>query len=143
MSRSRGWLAATLLLLAFPLADFIRLPAGEWFRRPETPFDRTNADLHAQWALLLAARDHLPRDASFTVRAPSPDQEMSLFMLSLGLLGWEHARPTSYWGASLPEEGGRTRFVLSLGPPLADERGLRLLQRLDTGCVYEREGIGQ
>jgi hypothetical protein len=77
----------------------------------------------------------VPEGASYTVIASSPDDEMYVYMFSLGILQKQLALPMSYYGIRDPP-GLRARFILSFGgrPP----EGARLTFRSADGAVYER-----
>ncbi len=107
------------------------------FNVPATPLDLTNARLAGLWSFLVEVRDKVPEGASYTLLAPDPDDEMVLYMLSLGILHKNAALPSSYFGAARPE-GARARYVLSYGSDLRGSQGTLLVFRARNGAVYTR-----
>lgn len=133
---ARIWLAAALLLLVFPLRRWIAAPSHRLLTLPATPVDHNDREAARQWLFLWQARAFVPPGSSYTVLGPSPDVEMNLFMISLGLFPRAQGLPSSYYGVPAPEVGGQARYVLAFrraAPP-----GLELRRSLDEGAVYER-----
>jgi len=131
------WLAgATAVLIAGFSTS--RLPSF-WaaFRIPATPLDLTSDRYAHMWSFLQQTRDRVPEGASYTVIASNPDDEMYVYMFSLGILPKQLALPTSYFGIPQPL-GLRARYILSFGgrPPGTDRA--RLTFRCADGAVYER-----
>ena len=88
----------------------------------------------------MGARDRMPAGASYTVIASNRDDEMYLYMLSLGVLPKQRALPTSYYGS--PQTAGlRARYVLSFGGRSPGTEGARVRFRSAEGAVYERPRV--
>ena len=79
-----------------------------------SPFDNTRSGHAEQWIFLSQAARQLPRGASFTILAPDRETEMSLFMMSVGLLPEASPLPSSYYGQSTAI-GEEARFILGFG----------------------------
>jgi hypothetical protein len=97
----------------------------------------TNVKLARLWNFLAEVRDKVPEGASYTLRASDPEDEMGLYMLSLGVLDKQVALPSSYFGVATPQ-GGEARYVLSYGGALPRAEGALLVFRARGGIVYER-----
>jgi hypothetical protein len=132
------WLAATFLLLFFPLLGWHRIPAGDRWRLPDTPLDRTNPAAAQEWRFLRRARAWVPPGASFTVLAEDRNREMSLFMISIGLLPDRWPLPSSYF-LQPDASGARAEYVLAFQCDPRGAAGGILIRRLPDGCVYRRE----
>ena len=133
------WLFGAMLLLAFPVRDWIRAAPDFVFVRPVTPLDGIDLNTARQWTFLRRARAVVPAGATYTVIAQTRDVEMNLYMMSLGLLPDARALPTSYHGISTTDHGARARYVLAYeNPPLSEEARLRAV--FPEGNVYERPG---
>jgi hypothetical protein len=143
-SRSRAsavWIAAAALLFVPGLWQS-RLPSlGTLLRIPRTPVDLTWDRYAHFWSFLKEARHHVPAGQSYTVIAPDRDDEMYLFMFSLGLFEKHVALPTSYYGRpAAAGEGARYVLAYRRTPSLLN---VRLIARLEEGAVYERAARGQ
>lgn len=128
-----------MLLLAFPVRDWIRAAPDSVFVRPITPLDGIDPAAARQWTFLRRAQTVVPAGATYTVIAPTRDVEMNLYMMSLGLLPDARALPMSYHGVSTTEHGVRARYVLAYDNPPLDEEA-RPLAVFPEGSVYERPG---
>jgi hypothetical protein len=116
-----------------------RLPSfSSALRMPATPLDWTSPQAASLWFFLARARDRVPAGTSYTVQARDPDDEMSLYMLSLGLLVEQKALPTSYFGVPTPEFGNRARFALVFGTARSRVGPGRLVCEIAGNAVYER-----
>jgi hypothetical protein len=98
--------ACLVLIGAFDI-DLSSLP-------PETPFDNTRSGHAEQWRFLDEASTIVPAGSTFTVDAPEADTEMSLYMMSIGLLPNSTPIPRSYFGTPVAASES-ARFVLSFG----------------------------
>ena len=108
-----GLVIATGLVLRGALGlEVSRLP-------PKTPFDGTRSGHAEQWRFLDAASHLVPEGATFTIHAADPETEMSLYMMSVGLLPESTAIPATYWGQAVAASG-RARFVLTFEPDKRD-----------------------
>jgi hypothetical protein len=130
------WLGGAFLLLAFPLHEWSREPAGDRLSAPVTPLDRTDRAAASQWLFLRRAATSLPRDAQFTVVAPIPQVELNLFMMSIGLLPRARPLPSSYYGVPA-SPGSEARYVLAYQD--AEVSGpVRVRAVFEQGRVLER-----
>ena len=129
------WLAAAAILLVPGLAS-TRLPPLKKLRVPKTPVDLVWDRYAGFWSFLKEARHHVPPGESYTVIAADREDEMYLYMFSLGIFEKQIAMPSSYFGHATPDGDG-ARFVLAyrLNPQTGK---LRVVARLDDGAVYER-----
>ena len=132
------WFVGAFALVLFPLARFFRQPLREELRLPTTPVDRVDPARATQWLFLTESRRHLPPKPSFTVLAEDPDVEMSLYMMSYGVVEDGLPLPTRYYGNPTPEFGREARYVLAFGLPDVPEPSARLVARVRGGAVYER-----
>ena len=128
------WIAGTVMLLAPPLVRWMASPVS--LALPLTPVDRVNTLYAREWALVHSATAVVPPGQSFTAIARDKDEEMILFMLSVGALRGQYPVPSSYWSRPVAD-GDRARYVVSyecVEPPGAP----RLVRRFPEGCVWER-----
>jgi hypothetical protein len=131
------WLAAAFLLLLFPWLRWQDVPAGERWRLPDTPLNASNPAVAEEWRFLSRARASVPPGASFTVLAPGLNREMSLFMISIGLMPDRRPLPTSYFEGP-DAAGARAEYVLAFQCDPRGAAGAVLIRRLPDGCVYRR-----
>jgi hypothetical protein len=130
------WLGgATAVLIAGVSTS--RIPSRSLLTVPATPLEHTNGRLAPLWSFLVEVRDKVPEGASYTLRASDSDDEMGLYMLSLGVLDKQVALPSSYFGVAT-REGGEARYVLSYGGDLPAPDGALLVFRARDGAVYAR-----
>jgi hypothetical protein len=131
------WLAgaAAVLIAGFSTSRLPSFPAA--FRIPATPLDLTSDRYAHMWSFLQEVRDRVPEGASYTVIASNPDDEMYVYMFSLGILQKQLALPMSYYGIA-PPPGLRARYILSFGGRPPGIEGARLTFRCADGAVYER-----
>ena len=73
-------------------------PRLENYRVPETPLDMIAPKQAAQWKFLRRVWVEMPRSVVYAVRAPDLHDEMSIYMMSLGLFPQSQARAGSYFG---------------------------------------------
>ncbi len=130
------WIAGTLSLLAPPWIGWMASPVSVAI--PVTPVDRVNGLYARQWILLQAARETIPAGQSFTTIARDKEEEMLLFILSLGVLRDRFPVPASYWKRPVAE-GARARYVVSY-ECIEPSGAARLVRRFPEGCVWERPG---
>jgi hypothetical protein len=102
------WLGVAISAITF-FAHLHRPDEADFSLR--SPFDNTRSGHAEQWIFLSEAARHVPPGASFTVLAEDPETEMSLFMISVGLLPEASPLPSSYYGRPT-SAGDRARFVL-------------------------------
>jgi hypothetical protein len=131
------WLVVAAASLAVGLWRS-RLPFRAALHVPVTPLDYTNPRLADLWRFVNDARGRIPAGASFTVLAPDRDDEMYLYMVSLGLLDRQVALPSTYFGVQWPY-GRDAKYVLAYGGRKPETEGLRLIYKSERGAVYERE----
>jgi len=133
--------AAVLLVIAAG-----KLPAPrEIFRRPATPYDRTDTRQAAPAFLLLShAADIIPSGAAATVRAQprsAPDETM-LHFLAVALLPGRRVLPSAAWSQFTPEYEAQAEYIVIVGRLPArgsrDAEGLRLLYSEPSGSVWKR-----
>jgi hypothetical protein len=116
-----------------------RLPTlASAFRVPATPLDLTSGQASRLWAFLMEARDAVPPGASYTVEAQDRDDEMTLYMFSLGILFEQEALPSSYFGVATPDSGDRARFILVYGAARPRLDQARLVRTVGSGAIYDR-----
>ena len=136
------WIVEAVVVLAAGVHGS-RLPSiSSAIRLPLTPLDRTSPSAAGLWRFLVEVRGAVPRGASFTVQAARADDEMTLYMFSLGLLVGREALPSSYYGVPTPEAGRRARFVLTYGVAGPRVGRGRLVRETAGGAVYERAADG-
>jgi hypothetical protein len=137
--RTSVTLLAALVVLAVGISQSRTPPIRVALRPPETPVDHVSPAYARCWRFLKEARKYVPEGSSYTVLASTPDEEMLLFMLSLGIFERHRAIPTSYWGSHI-ELGSRARYVLAVARPLSGEADWRLVARIGDGGVWSRPG---
>ena len=133
--------AAVLLVIA---AGQLPVPR-QIFRRPATPYDRTDTRQAAPAFLLLThAADLIPSGAAATVRAQprSAADETMLHFLAVALLPGRRVLPSAAWSQFTPEYEAQAEYIVIVGPPPArgsrDAEGLRLLYSEPSGSVWKR-----
>ena len=115
MNLRRVWLIGAIAVLLGPAVrwtDFLRTHRIE---RPASPTENDQPQLAAYWRFLADARRVVPPRVSYTIKAPTADDETQLFMLSQGLFGDCDPRPATYnWQ---PQSGGGrdAKYVLVYG----------------------------
>jgi hypothetical protein len=129
------WIAASALLF-LPGLWTSRLPPPRAFRVPQTPVDLTWDRYARFWLFLKEARHHVPPGESYTVIASDREDEMYLYMFSLGIFEKQTALPTSYFGTPTTD-GARARYLLAY-QSVPQAPGDRLVAKLENGAVYER-----
>ena len=130
----RLWIIGAIAVLIGPAVrwtDFLRTHRIE---RPASPTENDQPQLAAYWRFLADARQFVPKGSSYTIKAPTTDDETQLFFLSQGLYGDVEPRPSTYvWQ---PQPGGG-KYVLVYGsaecPP-----DTRLMHSVKGGAVCVR-----
>ena len=131
------WLLAAVLIVVFQFVDFVATRTPR-LRASGLPVSRIHSNLEAQWRFLSEAAVAVPPGASYTVAARDPDTEMSLLMLSLGVMLDRRPRPATYFNQPTPGGGRDARFILAFeGLRPSDER-VRMVRNTRWGQVYER-----
>lgn len=130
------WLLAALLSLA-PAAAVFLPPRGREYRVPETPLDMIAPVQARQWKFLRQAWRELPRSFVYAVRAPNLHDEMSMYMMSLGMFVDSQPRAGSYFG--IPRPGGADEAQVILALPCIDPPPDHFdCRRVGEGCVCSR-----
>jgi len=135
----RVWLCAAAALCLFPLLPHFLQPLSAQIRIPVTPVDGVDGRRVREWLFLENCAPWIPRNGSFTVLAPDPDDEMDLFMMGIGRYPGAYPFPHSYYGGPTPAQAAHARYVLRYRLPDPDDPRLRLVARVPDGAVYERE----
>jgi hypothetical protein len=128
------WLAGAFISVAILVLSY---HSGEIHLSRRSPFDNTGSGHAEQWIFLSEAAGHIPRGASFTVLAEDRATEMSLFMMSVGLMPEGLPLPSSYYGQA-KEAGNLARFVLEFGALREPRTGESPVATVTGGRVYER-----
>jgi hypothetical protein len=135
------WLAGATVVLIVGVGTSRWKSPGSAFHVPATPIDLTSPGRAPLWNFLTKVADAVPAGASYTVLAPNRDEEMVLFMFSLGILRKQKALPSSYAGNLSPDVGSRARFVVVYGAARPEAGPTRLIRKVAEGAVYERLGV--
>jgi len=138
---TRGWLAAALILLLFAPLVWKRGGRGGWFEIAETPLDRPSPSGAQQWRFLSDTLAVVPPGASYTIFAPTPDEEMNLFMMSLGVCLGRRPLPHSYFGHVSSVYSDNAEYVLDFGcrTPLPSDHPVERVVQVRHGCVAKRK----
>jgi hypothetical protein len=132
------WIIGAAVVLAAGLHCSRLTSVAAAIRVPATPLDLTSEHAARLWGFLMEARGTIPAGASYTVEAQDRDDEMTLYMLSLGIFFNREALPSSYFGVATPDLGRRARFVLVYGTaPFRVAQG-RLVRAVPSGAIYDR-----
>jgi hypothetical protein len=125
----RAWLIAALVVLAGPLATWTTFLRTHHLEMPASPTENDQPQLAAYWRFLAAARPIVPAGSSYTIRAPTADDETQLFMLSAGLYADVTPRPATYLWQPQPGGGRDAKYILVYGAPdcPADAPSMRLV----------------
>jgi hypothetical protein len=134
----RLWWLAVVLLLAMMVPKLVQCLISVPLYRPVSPLDNTRSELATQWQFIEAAAKHIPPGESLTIRAGDNDDELTLYMMALGLAAEAYPQPSSYYGIPTPEVGSTARFVLDFG--CCSREGTRVTEvaRVPGGRVYRR-----
>jgi hypothetical protein len=139
MRQQYFWIVATVAMLAFPITFWSRVPAPRAYA-PRSPVDLSHPGFAEQWRFLDSILRAVPPGESFTVIASTPDEEMSLFMIAIGLAGDRRPLPTSYWNVPQRDAGGLARYLLVYRPGAVCPTATRLVAQSDGGCLCDRLG---
>ena len=131
------WIVFSWIMLLIPAWSWLSIDR-EWLEPPESPVIRVRWDYGVQWRFLEEAPHSVLPGSSYTIRAATPEQEMSLFAMSLGLCTRRTPLPTSYFSQPTPEDGNRAEYVLAFRDYTGGEQGLQLVTRFRDGSVYRR-----
>lgn len=132
------WLAASYFLLVPPLLRWMDVPAPARLAAPLSPVDRTLWRYAEEWLFLQRARALVPSGATVTVRALERPREVSLYILSLGLLPAARPVPGRYYDQPSEHAKRGAEYVLSFRCAPPAEAGLRRIATFEDGCVFRR-----
>ncbi len=113
----RIWLIAALVVLTGPLVTWSGFLRGHSLQVPQSPTENDQPQLAAYWRFLASARPIVPAGSSYTIKAPTADDETQLFMLSAGLYADVTPYPSTYVWQPQPGGGSEARYVLVYGSP--------------------------
>lgn len=131
------WLIAAMLVVVFQFVDFAAARTPR-LRASGLPVSRVHSNLEAQWRYLREAAEAVPPGASYTIAARDPDTEMSLLMLSLGVLLDRRPSPATYFNRPMRGGGRDARFILAFGGLRPSDERVRMVRNTRWGQVYER-----
>ena len=135
----RSWLlGAAMLVLLFHINPWQRARNIAPLALPETPIERVRPDWSRQWAFLMDARNSIPPGADYTVRAATPDEEMALYILSMGVFPRSRSVPFSYYGVEHRTLSDAARFVIDEDCRNAERPPAEVVARFRGGCVRRR-----
>lgn len=134
------WLLGSYLLLVPPLLRWSKIPPSARLSLPQSPVDRTLWRYAEEWLFLAKARAWVPAGATVTVAASEPRREVSLYILSLGLLLESRPLPGLYFDAPSEQAKRPAEFILSFRCVTPGGDGLRRVAVLEEGCVFRRSG---
>lgn len=136
-SGPRAWLLAAAALLVFAPRVWNRGGQPHWFTLAQTPLDRPSPAAAAQWKFLTESLAVLPPGATYTIFAPTLDEEMNLFAMSIGLhVARGHLPvPSSYLGVPYPGGGAGADYALDYGCGRAASPAYENVVRVWGGCV--------
>lgn len=125
----RVWLISAFVVLAGPLVTWSSFLRNHPLRVPASPTENDQPQLAAYWRFLASARPIVPPGSSYTIKAPTPDDETQLFMLSAGLYADTTPYPATYVWQPQPGGGREAKYVLVYGAPEcpADAPSMRLV----------------
>lgn len=110
MNLRRVWLIGAIAVL-------IAGPAVRWTHRiqpPASPTENDQPQLAAYWHFLADAHRVVPKGASYTIQAPTPDDATQLFFLSQGIFRDLDPHPATYnWQPT--GDGASAKVVLVYG----------------------------
>ena len=132
------WLIGVVVLSLWTVFGWSRIPSGQRFLAPNSPLDNTPGLNARQWAFLWQVHEVLPEDASYTIEATTPGEEMDLFMMSLGILTSQTPHPATYYMRTTNGDELNARYVLSFDCTVVP-LDTSVVARLDDGCICERE----
>jgi hypothetical protein len=131
-----AWLLAACLSLAPAIAVFLP-PRLKDYHVPETPLDMIAPMQARQWKFLRQAWVEMPRSVVYAVRAPNLHDEMSIYMMSLGMFPDSAARAGSYFG--IPRPGGADDAQVLLCLPCLDPAPAGFdCKHVGEGCICGR-----
>jgi hypothetical protein len=135
---SAAWAIASVAVFGLSLRRPPGPEIGPFFRWPSTPIDQTHGGYADQWRLLWRAAPFIGNQ-SYTVRCADASGEMTLYMMSLGVLPRAHAAPYLYFGTVMRGEGDQAALVLAYRFEPPEASGLRIVARFPEGTLYRRE----
>jgi hypothetical protein len=108
-----------------------------------TPVDRTLPSGASMFRLLCNSAEIIPEGETYTVRAKKGEDEMALFMISLGCLPKCIAIPSSYYGKDFSEIGKRARYLIVYHNEINPGESYFLVKEFMDGSLYCRKGVSQ
>jgi hypothetical protein len=134
--RTSIWFVVLVVLSLWTAIGWLRYPPGERLKPPETPFSGTPGLDQGHWHFLQQAREVLPPNTWYTIRASSPGDEMALFKLAATVLVGHKGEPSNYYGVANPG-GEATPAILSYRCEIVPPDS-KVVTRLPDGCICER-----
>lgn len=135
--RETVWMLGSALILVIALSDALASPRP-FFAVSDVPVARVHGRLRDQWLFLQAVRNFVPPGATYTVHSSNPHVEMSVFMISLGVLARHKPQARTYFGIETAHGGRAARYVLVFRGVGLPEPGARIVASTRWGQVYER-----
>jgi hypothetical protein len=114
---SNMWIVGALIVLTGPLVTWSSFLRTHRLEIPASPTENDQPQLAAYWRFLAAARPFVPAGSSYTIKAPTPDDETQLFWLSAGLYADVTPYPATYVWQAQPGGGSEAKYVLVYGAP--------------------------
>lgn len=130
-----------VLVALFPVAFWLRIPRADWLVTPVTPVDRTPGIDRAQWTALWEVRSLIPEGKGVALVAPTPEETMTLYMISVGVLTKNTLFPRWYFGVDYRAIAENAEYVIAFrctDPVLGG--AVRIAQSGDL-CLYHRTGF--
>lgn len=134
----RVWLGGALVLAVAIGASWVRFFRAHDLARPASPIDIAQPNFAAYWRFLHAAKRVVPDGSSYTIHAPSAEDETQLFVISAGLYGAVTPYPRTFVWTPQPGGGAAAKYVLVYGSANCPDDA-PLMQPVDGGAVCIRE----
>ena len=115
MTLRRIWLLGAIAVLAGPAVMWCNFLRQHRIERYASPTEVLQPQLASYWHFLAAARRVVPAGSSYTIKAPTRDDETQLFMLSSGLFADVTPYPATYVWTPQPGGGREAKYVLVYG----------------------------
>lgn len=127
------WIGAVVATALVVVGD---PPINTLHLAPETPFDHTGSGHAKQWKFLEQASAVVPAGSLFSIRAADSDIEMSLYMMSVGILPGATAVPNTYYGRPVANREA-VGFILDFGAETGAREGTVRTTAVEGGLVIE------
>ena len=114
-SLHRVWLVGTLALAVAIAASWVRFFREHDLVRPDSPIDIAQPNFAAYWRFLHDARRIVPDGSSYTIHAPSAEDETQLFVISAGMYGAVTPYPRTFVWTPQAGGGAEATYVLVYG----------------------------